>query len=460
MWPGLEPGARGEYDDSYLDAIQTIVDSCAAHDIYVILDVHQDLFHRGFCGEGVPDYVYQTCLNAEPRRERGSFPAPVVNETYPLDQNGYPELASCLSKSFFSYYLTREVSSAFQCLYDDVDNLWAALGDAWAHIAKRFKNSKNVLGYELLNEPWMGDIYKSPELMLPKRTEEQFLQPMYASLHSAIREVDDEKIIFFEGITIDYWQSGFTQGPGGTSYNDRQAISYHIYCVADPTKVEALLCSGVDQEFFSMRRKDGERLGLPIIMTEFGATQDLKGAIFSLKDVLKQADKHQQSWCYWQYKYYEDLTTCTPSGESLFNNDGSVNKDKLLALSRTYPSAVAGMTKDWSFSTETGRFDFSYTTLPAASASSASSARVTEIRFNAELYYPHGMHVELSGADASLIQVQCPVTTASSTENNYLSLAQKVGDADGGQEVVVVVSPCTREQQQQQDVCTCPFPVK
>jgi endoglycosylceramidase len=41
MWPGLEPGARGDYSRAYLDEIQTIVELLAKENIYVILDLHQ-----------------------------------------------------------------------------------------------------------------------------------------------------------------------------------------------------------------------------------------------------------------------------------------------------------------------------------------------------------------------------------------------------------------------------------
>lgn len=51
MWPGVEP-TKGEYDSSYLDAIETIVDNLAVNNIFVVLDFHQDLFHHKFCGEG------------------------------------------------------------------------------------------------------------------------------------------------------------------------------------------------------------------------------------------------------------------------------------------------------------------------------------------------------------------------------------------------------------------------
>ena len=60
------------------------------------------------------------------------------------------------------------------------------------------------------------------------------LLPLYATLHRAIRQHDKESIIFYEphvlngqlGVPSDFPAGG----PGGESYNDRQAFAYHIYC--------------------------------------------------------------------------------------------------------------------------------------------------------------------------------------------------------------------------------------
>jgi hypothetical protein len=38
--------------------------------------------------------------------------------------------------------------------------------------------------------------------LLPQVTEKNYLAPLYTHLHNAIRTVDNEKIIFFEGIII------------------------------------------------------------------------------------------------------------------------------------------------------------------------------------------------------------------------------------------------------------------
>ncbi|RYH31969.1 hypothetical protein EON65_01515 [archaeon] len=87
MWPGVEPTTRGAYNQTYLDNIEIIVNNLAKQDIYTVLDFHQDLWHRKYCGEGVPDYVYESCKASEPEGTK-PFPLPAVNSTYPVDANG------------------------------------------------------------------------------------------------------------------------------------------------------------------------------------------------------------------------------------------------------------------------------------------------------------------------------------------------------------------------------------
>lgn len=37
----------------------------------------------------------------------------------------------------------------------------------WRGLAEVFKDKKSILGYELINEPWVGNIFKDLSLMLP-----------------------------------------------------------------------------------------------------------------------------------------------------------------------------------------------------------------------------------------------------------------------------------------------------
>lgn len=102
----------------------------------------------------------------------------------------------------------------------------------WAMLAQRFRNKTSVLAYELVNEPWAGDVWGHPSRWLPKYADSENLQKFYVEIHKRIREIDDETIIFFESATGGNLplSAGFTQGPGGPAYDDRQAYAFHVYC--------------------------------------------------------------------------------------------------------------------------------------------------------------------------------------------------------------------------------------
>lgn len=423
MWPGVEPGVRGQYNATYLDQIETIVTNLAKQDIFVILDFHQDLWHRKFCGEGVPDYVYELCIASEPAGT-APFPQPAVNGSYPLDSNGDPTLEACLSRMFATYYLSAEVGAGFQCLYDNRHGLWDALAGYWVAVAQRFAAFPSVLGYELINEPWAGDVFASPRNLLPQYAEKAFLQPLYQHLHTAIREVDAEKILFFEGLTIDYWASGFTAGPGGAAFNDRQALAYHVYCPASNASSAVILaCNALDNYFFAHRASDAQRLGTAMLMTEFGAAEDVRGDLSVLEAVAAQADRYKQSWMYWQFKYFQDITTCTPQGESLYGEDGQPVPHKLAILSRTYPQAVAGALASYEYSVHNGDFKMDYAPM---SAPEGVPQQPTVIFVNRAQTYPLGLSVKLSSEDSSAdpsgsFEVRCPTATSSEVHIQQLA---------------------------------------
>lgn len=255
MWPGLEPNIRGQYDYQYLDNVQQVVQILADASIYVLLDLHQDLWHREYCGEGVPDYLQSACQTLEPN-DTQPFPLPAVNTTYPDDAAGVPAIESCLSVMFATYYMSAEVGAGFQCLYDNKAESWEAIGGYWREVVKKFSKATNVLGYELINEPWAGDVYDKRRNLLPQYAEKNYLAPLYSYLHDVIREIDLQKIIFFEGLTIDFWPNGFEEGPGGPEFNDRQALAYHIYCpVQDPTDKSVAGCDRLNRKFFNLRKE-------------------------------------------------------------------------------------------------------------------------------------------------------------------------------------------------------------
>jgi hypothetical protein len=57
---------------------------------------------------------------------------------------------------------------------------------------------------------------------------------------------------------------------------------------------------------------------------------------------VSQADAAFQSWAYWQFKYFFDITTAGDNSESFYDKHGSLQMNKLATLSRTYATAIAG----------------------------------------------------------------------------------------------------------------------
>lgn len=60
----------------------------------------------------------------------------------------------------------------------------------WQKVAETFKGNQYVIAYELINEPWIGNIWRNPLLIVPSMAERLKLQSFYDQLSLIIRKVD------------------------------------------------------------------------------------------------------------------------------------------------------------------------------------------------------------------------------------------------------------------------------
>ncbi|KNC51965.1 endoglycoceramidase [Thecamonas trahens ATCC 50062] len=382
MWPGLE-WERGVYNTTYLDVLEEIVNGLGKHGIFTLLDAHADLFNRNFCGEFAPDWAVATDGDFLP------FPQPIAASIKRNASTGYPELDDCLSRPFFEYYFTHAVSYAYQGLYDNHNGTLDSF----------FKDNPYVLGYELLNEPWAGDIYADPELLEFGVAGRKNLAPMYEKINAAIRSVDDEHLVFYEDAVSNQGHAGFDAPPGGAAYANRSVYSYHIYCAptdksGDPTHV--VECNLVDDYFENVKMADVTRLGGGGYLTEMGAMLESPAAADALNHLLDLCDANLQSFNYWQYKPYHDLTTASqPFDESFYYPNGTLQANKIKVLSRTYAYATAGVPRDMMFDAETGAFKFVWDSW------GHTIGLPTSIYLNEAMWYPHGYSVTFIPRDGA-----------------------------------------------------------
>lgn len=78
-----------------------------------------------------------------------------------------PSQSDCNSIDWSLSYLTAAVGNAFGRLYNNYDNLGDAFASYWKVLAQQYANTNNILGYDLFNEPWVGDSYADPTLLTP-----------------------------------------------------------------------------------------------------------------------------------------------------------------------------------------------------------------------------------------------------------------------------------------------------
>jgi endoglycosylceramidase len=192
----------------------------------------------------------------------------------------------------------------------------------------------NVIGYEIMNEPWPGNHFQDPTLLIPGTAASSTLMTFHEKVARTIRSVDPTALIFFEGIT---WETHarYPVVPGGMP--NQSVSSYHYY---RPPSQEP------PYEAFKKRaEEDTKRLGTGLMLTEFAMWengQNGDGGDHRL-EVLQAADYWLQSWVGWSYKTFKPLEDGESAEDgSIFDGKGQKRRHVEVLLSRPYASAVGG----------------------------------------------------------------------------------------------------------------------
>ena len=371
MWSGFNPHP-GVFNQTYATTLLDIISILNSRGIYVLLDMHQDVMSSDFClYDGLPKWVVQKSV---PRK------------TFP-----WPMKGNCSSRGWKINSLTEAAAQAYGDLYDNVGKTATSTGmlddlaEFWSRSAQLFANVSGIIGYELINEPFAGDFYKDPLVLLPGVAGANNLMKMYDTVAQAIRRHDLNHVIFFEPVT---WGmvlngkivgSGFDHVPGGDAYRNRSAFSFHYYCAtfvpdySREPKLRKLICDDVVGPLvFEAVKQDLLNFGGSTMMTEGLSCSD--AAIAECQVVGTHLDRNLLSWT-----DYDDS-----QGET-WNPSPTIEK----LWSRVHARAVAGVPRSSSFNHSSRDFEFCFT--PDANSNSSSS---TEIFVGSKYNYPNGATVK------------------------------------------------------------------
>jgi endoglycosylceramidase len=387
--------APDSWDETYLDYTMDIVQRLASRGIYSFIDMHQDVWSKQYCaGHGFPEWYSWPSNSTEFQRDgKWAFPIPLAKPTYGPDDaysEGYGIISNCgdaegTPLGWAGVYATQAISNAVQLYYNNADGRLDKFVDFWKRTAKAFKDEPYVLAYELVNEPWVGDTFADPTLIVPSVADKKNLAPFYDRLADGIRSVDPDTIIFYEpstgGNIQDTFESGFDAGPGGTEFDDRNAMSYHVYCPmlqtdigdASKSKLVEKVCEKASGWQIGVKGKDVSRLNTAGILSEFGAIDpNNPDALKYLSSVMSNVDEYLHSWTYWYM--HIDVENGNPEYKT---------------LARSYARRTSGVVKTMAFDIDSSEFKLEYT--------SAKVGGETEIFCSTKYYYESGMDVAVEG---------------------------------------------------------------
>ncbi|OAQ99048.1 hypothetical protein LLEC1_02481 [Akanthomyces lecanii] len=366
-WAGAEP-ARGQYNQTFLDIMKQQTKLAEEQGIYVLVDVHQDVLAKQLCGHGVPNWFVKKGWITGFRR----FPFPLKLTSFTTDSNGFPSPESqCNSIDWSLSYATVAVGNAFGRLYDNYDGLGDAFAAYWKKLASEYVETVNVVGYNLLNEPWAGDTYKDPTLLTPGVADHKALEGLWNRAAKQIRSVDNDTLIWFEGTTLDVL-SGFNNVPLGDG--SKTVHSFHYY---HPPQL------GTISDTLYNRQKDNVRLKTAGVLTELTFWMGDDKQMSAMADAMKATDDSMVSWIGWAYENLYDGTSEKPHPQLQQH------------YSRAYPAAIAGTPKSFGFDENSGTFKLQF-------ISDSTIDAPTEIMLPASTF-PNGYNVQIS-PDGSLVQ--------------------------------------------------------
>lgn len=341
FWEAIEP-SPGLYDESYLDRIRWLAKAASDAGLYVIVDLHQDLYGSGFGSPGAPtwscsDFAYES-----------------------FDTSG----------PWFMAYLEPEVMHCFDELFRKPEKRHA-LAAAWRVLVSRVRDVKGVLFYDLFNEPLPGRGG-------PVEFSEGHGKETFELLIDVVRDEDPGRPIavapppaanFGAPTEMHVQRSGLVYAPHLYSGDLELGLDY------DGDRVAVL--SQVAQAV-----RDSHRMQAPLVFGEVGVRRDVWGSTVYAQDLYDVLDELMASALYW------DLGRSSAGGYGLLDAEGYLTEIGR-AVTRPYPTRVAGTPTSFDWNPQTGSFRLTF-------SEDVGPPGPTEVALPT-LLFPFGVQVSVDG---------------------------------------------------------------
>lgn len=200
-----------------------------------------------------------------------------------------------------------------------------------------------MVGFDPFNEPlvsWKGIMSLLFEIF-PGNMDKHELTPIYERIFEKYQEADKDNMMWFEPAQFPdelpgiVWNLGFKKPPGGEIGSPNHVLNDHTYCcqlnpkicaeTGEPQADTAKECYDWHKKRVGTRSTDAKKLGIPLVISEFGACMDSADCAREIDQVAEVSDQELASWAYWEFKPFHDLTTSAGDrSEGFYNFDGSL----------------------------------------------------------------------------------------------------------------------------------------
>lgn len=175
-WSAIEP-ERGVIDFAYIDRIAQAVEDAAEHGIYVMLDMHQDAW-----GKYIATPPGETCEYPSKGWDGAPQWATLTEGASTCTESGRRESAPAVYHAFGNFW-------------ENTDGIQDHFIAAWQEVVRATAHYPTLLGYDLLNEPSLGEGPFDEQADLYNA----FLKRMVRAVREAERSAGGlEHLVFFE----------------------------------------------------------------------------------------------------------------------------------------------------------------------------------------------------------------------------------------------------------------------
>ena len=397
FWDHIMP-TKGVINYEYLADVKVYMDRFAENNVHVILDMHQDNWSEACDGNGAPSWA--TIGESEPAPGAPWWiiaASPCVVDSVNLffkNHDGwmdeYVKSWSAVAEYFkdhpavFGYDLMNEPNRA-DAIVDQMINEMLPLGTTEnTALNLAVKTTTAVGGFvqdgaEGIIRTQMTNMAAAQNLTVPDSYLNKMVEVimsrnagdwgslnavadfeggsltyLYQQLINAIREIDQDKYIFFEPMSASAnngvsTKLGYLNDPG--TNGRRLGYIPHMY-------PRALHEGGAYGDVDLGQMDDWERVSrefvhhqnLAFMIGEYGHSNNAADGTYYIKDAVRMAERNKLSWQYWD----------RGTGWGPYNNDTMELQNNAAALINIFPRATAGKLIDYHFNRNDKTFEMSF----------------------------------------------------------------------------------------------------